>query len=176
MFVGHINLAKSFNGAGEHFVSLIEDLQRKDVTQHVLVRNLSLAKRISAVEDVAVGPVVRSAVMAYCYMPQLDVVHIHDMAAGQAGLLLALTRSIPFVLTHRNDPASRRLPLTRLIYQRASSIICRDDSELSILRHLEPTLHIEIIPDIARSGSADAHLRVYQNSQRMPIAGSNGIQ
>jgi hypothetical protein len=109
-------------------------------------------------------------------MPQLDVVHIHDMTAGQAGLLLALTRSMPFVITYRGDLADGRGSLTRAIYHRASRVICRDDSELCILRHFDPSLRIEIIPDIARSGSAAAHLRVYQNSQRMPTAGSNGIQ
>lgn len=177
MFVGHISLAKSVNGTGKHFVRLIEGLQRNDVAQHVLVRNQALATRIKAVNDVAVGPVVRSAVMACCHMPRLDVVHIHDISAGQAGLLLALTRSIPFVLTHRGNLAhARRSPLTQAIYRRASRVICCDDSEVSILRHFEPSLRIEIIPEIARSGSADAHFCVYQNSQRMPTAGSSGIQ
>ena len=176
LVIGHINLAKSFDRTSESFVSLVEGLQEKGVTQHVLVRNAALAKKLDAMDDIAVGPVVRSAVMAYCLMPQLDIVHIHDMAAGQAGLLLALTRSIPFVLTHRGDFEGGTGALAQAIYRRASRIICCDDSEVSILRHLEPTLRIEIIPDIERSGAADAHLRVYQNSQRMPTAGSSGIQ
>ena len=176
LVIGHINLAKAFDRSSENFVSLLEGLQRKGVAQHVLVRNPTLAEKLSIIDDITVGPVVRSAVMAYCHMPQLDIVHIHDMAAGQAGLLLALTRSIPFVLTHRGDFEGGTGALAQAIYRRASRIICCDDSEVSILRHLEPTLRIEIIPDIERSGTADAHLRVYQNSQRMPMAGSNGIQ
>ena len=176
LVIGHINLAKSFDRASENFVNLVEGLQQKGVAQHVLVRNATLAGKLGAMDDVAVGPVVRSAVMAYCHMPQLDIVHIHDMAAGQAGLLLALTRSIPFVLTHRGDFEGGTGALAQAIYRRASRVICCDDSEVSILRHLEPTLRIEIIPDIERSGAVDAHLRVYQNSQRMPTAGSRGIQ
>ena len=176
LIIGHINLAKSFDRTSENCVSLVEGLQERGVRQYALVRNATLAKHLGAVDDITVGPVVRSAVMAYCHMPQLDVVHIHDMAAGQAGLLLTLTRSIPFVLTHRGDFEGGTGALAQAIYRRASRVICCDDSEVSILRHLEPTLRIEIIPDIERSGAADAHLRVYQNSQRMPTAGSRGIQ
>ena len=46
MRIGHINLAKSFNGAGDNFVRLIEALQEYGATQYVLVRNVALAKRL----------------------------------------------------------------------------------------------------------------------------------
>ena len=36
--------------------------------------------------------------MAYCLMPEVDIVHIHEPDSGQAGLLLTLARSIPFVM------------------------------------------------------------------------------
>lgn len=138
MHVGHINLAKSFNGTGEHFVRLIEALQRQGTKQHVLVRNVALAKRLDIIDDVTVGPVVRSAVTAYCLMPRLDVVHIHDPAEGQSGLLLALTRSIPFVLTHRGQSPGKN-PLAQAVYRRASGIIYQDDADaakhLRIYRH-----------------------------------------
>ncbi len=176
MQIGHINLAKSFNGTGEHFVSLVESLRREGVDQHVVVRNVTLAKRLHAVEDVVVGPVVRSPITAYCMMPHLDLVHIHDSSAGQAGLLLTLTRSIPFVLTHRGPVPTGLNPLMQAVYRRATRIICLDESELALLHHFDPLLRVHVIPDIERSGSAKEHLRVYQNSQRIPIAGSNGIQ
>jgi len=44
--IGHINLATSFNGTGEHFVSLVEALEQVGVKQHVLVRNTALARRV----------------------------------------------------------------------------------------------------------------------------------
>lgn len=176
MRVGHINLATSFNGTGEHFVSLVEALEQAGVEQHVLVRNTALAKRLDAIEGVNVGPVVRSAVTACCLMPSCDLVHMHDPAAAQAGLLLTLTRSIPFVLTHRSSGVIGKNPLTQAIYKRASGIICLDESDIALLRHYEPTLRLHIVPDLLRSDSANDHLRVYQNSQRMPMAGSNGIQ
>ncbi|MDH3304376.1 MAG: glycosyltransferase family 4 protein [Gammaproteobacteria bacterium] len=142
MHIGHINLAKSFNGAGEHFVRLVESLQAMGVRQYVLVRNVALAKRLDLVGNVTAGPVVRSAVMAYCLMPHVDVVHIHDPSDGQAGLLLTLTRSIPFVLTHRDDAPGRN-PLTQAVYKRASGIIYQPDADaakhLRIYRHAVDT-------------------------------------
>lgn len=138
MHIAHINLAKSFNGAGEHFVSLIEALRGQGVQQYVLVRNIVLAKRLDLIDSVTAGPAVRSAVMAYCLTPHVDLVHIHDPSDGQAGLLLTLTRSIPFVLTHR-DNAPGRNPLTQAVYKRASGIIYQSDADaakhLRIYRH-----------------------------------------
>lgn len=138
MYIGHINLAKSFNGAGEHFVSLVEALQAQGARQYILVRNISLAKRLDLVGNVTAGPAVRSAVMAYCLMPPVDVVHIHDPSEGQAGLLLTLTRSIPFVLTHRDDAPGRN-PITQAVYRRSSGIIYQSDADpakhLRIYRH-----------------------------------------
>lgn len=138
MQVGHINLAKSFNGAGEHFVSLVETLQELGLQQYVLVGNVSLAKRLDLIDGVTVGPVVRSAVMAYCLMPHLDVVHIHDPSEGQSGLLLTLTRSIPFVLTHRGELPGRN-PLTQAIYKRASGIVYQSDADAG--KHLRIYKH-----------------------------------
>lgn len=136
--IGHINLAKSCNGAGEFFVNLVEALQQDGVRQHVLVRSVALAKRLDLIDDVMVGPVVRSAVMAYCLMPRVDVVHIHDPSEGQSGLLLTLTRSIPFVLTHHGESPGRN-PLTQAIYKRASGIIYQSDADAA--KHLRIYKH-----------------------------------
>lgn len=180
MHVGHINLATSFNGTGEHFVSLVEALQRHGAKQHVLVRNVALAKRLDIVDDVIVGPVVRSAVTAYCLMPHLEVVHIHDSSGAQSGLLLALTRSIPFVLTHRGATPGRN-PLTQAIYKRASAIICQNTADAEAMLDYEATLQIDVIADIVRppasaderhaNYSAAEHLQVYRRAAdawRMP--------
>lgn len=138
MRIGHINLAKSFNGAGENFVKLIEALQEHGTMQYVLVRNVPLAKRLDILDGVTVGPTVRSAVMAYCLMPHVDVVHIHDPAYGQAGLLLTLTRSIPFVLTHADTPNGPS-PLSQAINKRASGFIYRHDANAA--KHMRVYRH-----------------------------------
>ena len=133
MYIGHINLAKSFNGWGEHFVSLIEALDECGVDQYVVVRSTALAKRLDLLDHVKVGPTVRSAVMAYCLMPCVDVAHVHDPADGQAGLLLTLTRSIPFVLTCRGQSPGKN-PLAQAIFRRASGIVYLGDADVD--KHL----------------------------------------
>ena len=138
MYVGHINLARSFNGAGEYFVKLIEALQELGMQQHVLVRNVDLAKRLDLVENVVVGPVVRSAITAACLMPAVNIVHIHNASDGQAGLILTLTRSIPFVLTHDYGTPGKS-SLARSVYRRAAGLVYQGDADAAkhqrIYRH-----------------------------------------
>ncbi len=138
MYVGHINLAKSFNGAGDNFVRLIEAIQEFGAKQYILVRNTALAKRLDLVDGVTVGPTVRSAIMAYVLMPRVDIVHVHSPVDGQAGLLLTLTRSIPYVLTQNGEPASRH-PLAQAINKRASGFIYRHDANAA--KHLRAYQH-----------------------------------
>lgn len=176
MLVGHINLSPDMHDAGEQFIRLVEALQQSGIQQHVLVRNSTLAKRIAAIEGIEVGSVVHSPITAYCLLPQVDVLHVHEPAAGQAGLLSVLIRSIPYVLTHRGAVPHGSNSLLRAIYRRASAVICQDDSELAVLRHWLPGLAADVVTDVERHGSAANHVRVYQNSQRMPMAGSSGIQ
>jgi hypothetical protein len=138
MHIGHINLARSCNGAGDNFVRLIESLQQLGVRQYVLVRNVELAKRLESIADVTVGPLVRSAVAAYCLVPTLDIVHVHEPAAAKAGLLLALTRSVPFVLTHQQQ-AHANNRIEQAIYKRAAAII--DDCDADGSRYLRIYRH-----------------------------------
>ncbi len=139
MHIGHINLAKSFNGAGENFVRLIEALQEYGVTQYIVVRNVALAKRLDLIDGVTAGPTVRAAVMAYVLMPHVDIVHVHRYVDGQAGLLLTLTRSIPFVLTQHEQQPTNQGPLSRAIIQRASGFVYTDDANAA--KHLRVYRH-----------------------------------
>ncbi len=145
MHIGHINLAKSFNGAGKSFVTLIEALQEYGVTQYVVVRDTALARRLDLVGGVTAGPTVRSAVMAYVLMPHVDIVHVHRHADGQAGLLLTLTRSMPFVLTRDEDQAVSRNPLSQSVVRRASGFVYRNDANaakhLRVYRHAIDAWH-----------------------------------
>lgn len=176
MYVGHINLAPLVDSAAASFVLLVEALRDAMVEQHVLVRDAALARRLAAIEGVTVAPVVHSPVMAYCLQPRVDVTHAHDLTAGHAALLLALTRSIPYVLTHRGGVATGTSPLLQSIYGRASCVLCQDGAELAILRHWLSGLAANVVPELERDGTAARHIGVYQNSQRIPIAGNNGIQ
>ena len=116
MKIGHILLADAGNGQSTEFIELVEALDRLAIDQHVLVADAATARRLDAAPYVTVGPVVRSPVMACCLMPTVDVVHIHDDKSGQAGLLLTLTRSTPYVVTSGRQ---RRGRLHRSVLKRA---------------------------------------------------------
>ncbi|MGI9262747.1 MAG: glycosyltransferase [Woeseiaceae bacterium] len=174
MMLGHINLARSFNGTGEHIIGLVEALDRQGVTQHVIVRNEALAKRLRLYKGVSVGPTTGAAVMAYCLMPTVDVVHAHDSRGAQAGLLLTLTRSIPFVLTHRADMRPYDNPLGRSTFDRAAGIVCATDAGSRSLNAVDATRPVDVINDITRAGTDDfemianraaaKHMRVYRRA------------
>ena len=135
MHIGHINLAESFNGAGEHFVRLIESLRQHSFEQYVLVRNVALAKRLDLIDGVTVGPVIRSAITAYCLMPTVDVIHIHDTKSTSAGLLSTLTRGVPFVMTRRCELGNGMNPLITAAQNRAAGFI--DEDQIAVNDHIE---------------------------------------
>ncbi len=170
VYIGHINLTQSFNGTAEHFLSLVEALDRQGVRQHVIVRNESLARRVSACERVSVGPTTGSPVVACCLAPRVDVVHAHDARSAQTGLLLTLTRSVPFVLTRRDDKAAPGT-MVNSVYRRAAGIISTSENTATSLRQSGAALLIDVIPDISRADESEfesqgnriaaEHLRVY---------------
>lgn len=161
------------NGTGEHFVRLVEALERQSIEQHVLVANHALAKRVCLYDNVSVGPVVKTPVMAYCLMPDVDVVHAHGQSGGQAGLLMTLTRSTPYVLTRRSHRAVSKNPVSRSIINRASCVICPNEEAAAAVPGNEFSIPVEIIGDISHdsveAGEADEkiasqHLCIYRRA------------
>jgi hypothetical protein len=156
MHIGHICLATPDSEASEHFATLVEALDGFGVSQHVLVASVALARRLAKCEHVTVGPVVKTPVMAYCLMPEVDIAHVHEGKSGQSGLLLTLTRSIPFVITIDNGFEQDKSPMARSILNRAVQTIERREAEQGDL-------------------AAGQHLNIYedacQNSHRTPTAG-----
>lgn len=133
MRVGHIYLVKSQNGLGEYFVDLVEGLARAGIVQHVIVGQDAIAKRLALIDSVDVGPTVGSAMMAFCLMPAVDVVHVHDPADGKAGLLLSLTRSTPYVLTRRGK-APGQGAVAGAVFRRAAGFVFLGDADID--KHL----------------------------------------
>lgn len=173
MRIGHINLAASMNGTGEHFVRLVEALQQQGAEQHVLVANHALAKRVGLYDSVSVGPVVKTPVMAYCLMPEVGVVHAHGRSGGQAGLLMTLTRSTPFVLTRRSSRPVGNNPVSRSIIKRAACIICPSEAAAASINNDDFAVPVEVIDDISHasveSEEADdriaaEYLRIYRRA------------
>jgi len=172
MKVGHVNLARSINGTAEHFIALVEALDRKGLSQHIIVRNEELAKRLALYDRVSVGPTTGAAVVAYCLMPAVDVVHCHDARGAQSGLLLRLTRSVPFVLTRRVGSDPMLNPVQRSVYRRAAAVICTTHAGARALRKFAPDCRVEVIIDLSMAGAgsienlaaagAAEHIRLYR--------------
>jgi len=135
VYIGHINLADSFNATDEHFFGLIESLRRHSFEQYVLVRNVDLAKRLAVIDGVTVGPAIRSAITAYCLMPAVDIIHIHDTKSAPAGLLSTLTRGVPFVMTRRSEPGRIMNPLASAVQNRAAGFI--DENKIAVGDYIE---------------------------------------
>ena len=180
MIIGHINLDKSTDEISEHFVKLIESLDRQGLNQHVLVADAALARRVSIYENVMVGPVVRTPVMAYCLMPDVAVAHVHDSKSNQAGLVLRLTRSIPFVLTRRGTTPPAKNPIARSMIARAAGVICPTEAAASAILGTGFTVPVDVLPDMTCESPGDysaydriaaEHHRIYRravDSRRIP--------
>lgn len=123
MKVGQIYLEKASAAGARQFQALVESLDKLAIEQHVLVASSELARSLSSLPYVTVGPVVSTPVTACCMMPDVDVAHVHDSKSGQSGLLLTLTRSIPYVMTRLEPDRKTRNPITRSIWDRAQRTV-----------------------------------------------------
>ena len=131
MQIAHINLIESFDNQAARFIELVESVKKHGLQQYVVVRNRDIAKRLDAVDDVTVGPCVRTAITAHCLVPAVDVVHLHDRNSGSAGLLLVLTRSIPFVLSADATGETTSNPITKAVQRRAAGLIDPDIADVA---------------------------------------------
>ena len=96
-----------------------------DSTQRRAIRpGQKPVSRQAVCEGVSVGPIARSSIPAFFLMPAVDLVHTHDRKALNSGILLSLTRSIPYVLTHRQLNTPGNNPMARSKYGRAEGIVC----------------------------------------------------
>lgn len=123
MKIGHIHLARQSDERRERFAALVAALAAEDIEQHVLVASVALARQLANLPGVTVGPVVKTPVMAYCLMPDVDLAHVHEVRSGQAGLLLTLTRTIPYVITAENEELASKNPLTRSVFHRTAQLV-----------------------------------------------------
>ncbi len=176
MRVGHINLSRPGESDSREFIALVEALHCEGIEQHLVIRDRSIARKLVPLDGVSIAPMAHTAVTASCLVPAVDIAHIHDASAAQAGLILTLTRSIPYVLSHRGSLPNGRNPLAHAVYRRAACVVCSDHADIDILRHFEPSVRLAVIEEVGSASAARDLVRVYQNSQRIPMAGSNGIQ
>lgn len=123
MDVGQICLGTLSADGADRFVGLVESMAGLAIGQHVLIGDPLVARRLESLPRVCVGPLVGTPVLAASLMPEVDVVHAHDEPGARAALLLALTRSLPFVLSGSVESPGTSDPLARAIAKRARALL-----------------------------------------------------
>ena len=145
--IGHISLEKEYGGSGHQLLMLAKALSNHDIEQHAVVRNPVLARRLSKHAEISVGPLVNSPITAYGLMPNVDLAHVHDKKSLKSGLLLTLTRSIPYVVTHRSLNPPPAHSLARSMYRHAESIACVSEAVSKVMLAYCPDAPIDSIYD-----------------------------
>ncbi len=167
MRIGHIDLSAHISAAEEQLVVLVEALTAHGIEQHVLVRNPFLAKRLAVCSGVSVGRVARSSIAAYCLTPGVDLVHTHDRKAINTGVLLTLTRSIPFVLTHRQCGTPGNGPITRSKYRRAAGIVCPSEKMSAAMSDYAGDTPVATISDACNADNENDAANGRMSAERM---------
>ena len=147
MKIGHICLTKEYGGSGHQLLILAKALSNHDIEQHAVVRNRTLANRLAEDADISVGPLVNLPITAYGLMPNVDLAHLHDRKSLQSGLLLTLTRSIPYVVTQRSLATPPAHALARSMYRRAGGIACVSEAVTKTMFEYCPDTPIDRIYD-----------------------------
>ena len=127
MIVGHVLLRPQSDESIRRMTMLVEWVDHLAIRQHILTSDIVCARRVQSFPHATTGPIVRSPVIANCLMPKVDIVHAHDARGGQVGLLMALTRSVPFVVQRFEDQRSLREPFRDMILRRAGAVLDRVD-------------------------------------------------
>lgn len=172
MRIGHVFLASESEDTRQHLTVLVRALSVLGIEQHALVGDETLAQVLGSIDSVTVGPLVRTPIMACCLMPNVDLAHIHDIKGAQTGLLLALTRSVTYIITQRSTSFSASNAIMRSAYRRARCIVCQSEPDRIDMRSQFPDSLIELIHNIGAVGSDDAeipaeraaaeHMRLYR--------------
>jgi len=170
--IGHIDLSPGAGAEVSGLASIVVFLAASGVRQHVVAGDMALCRRLCDVDGVAVGPTTSAPAVAFSQMPAVDVLHVHDERSAEAGLLMALTRSTPYIYS---DAAANDLPVgpvSAAIYRRASSIVCPDPATADRIVRFDPRIRVDIVDPGLPPGQIARHwLRIYRrtvDSDRIP--------
>lgn len=168
VFIGHVNLSKRFDSSGTQLLLLTRALSKHGVRQHAVVRCPLLLEGLSDITNVSLGPLADSPVMANCVLPAVDLAHLHDTRSATTGLILSLTRSIPYIITIRGRAVPAHHAIARSIHRRAACVICTTDPMRETMRGYCPDTYVETISD-ARTVQENAS-DLYQSPRKMAAA------
>ena len=90
-------------------------------------------------------------------MPNVDVVHAHCSSGASAGLLLTLTRSIPYVFTCREEVVTTMTPIRQSVLNRAAGLIIPDKKIASLDASANYRAPVDIVADARYGNTSEAH-------------------
>ncbi len=150
--VAHVHLASQHDLSSQQLAILARGLSGLNVDQHAVVRCQQVAEQLSRVPYVTIGPLVSSPIVANCLLPCADICHAHDARSAQTGLLLTLTRSIPFILSYRSQTTVSDAPITKAINRRSRAIVCASIIDQQRLLQDFPESTISVIANTTGKG------------------------
>ncbi len=130
--IAHVLAGVPSTGAVEHCVALVTALSNLGFAQQVLTSSATLNRRLALCPNVDSGPPIHSAIGVCCSIGDVHVIHAYDIVAGQAALMLRLTRSIPFLFEFDANvewPSS----LARMVVRRAFGVNCQTQEQAAAI-------------------------------------------
>lgn len=126
MELGHINLDRKGSDRDRDFLAMAENLDHLGVRQHFVVADDAAARYLQRLAFAAGVDVTASPIVANCLMSNVDLVHAHGYRAGRAGLIMTLTRGIPYLLTAVENERTGTVPLKGSVRRRARAVLADD--------------------------------------------------
>ena len=147
MVIGHIKLAPGFDRHARQLLRLTSALAELGVQQHALVASNVLARELEARAAMPVVRVAPSAVEACCDLEACDLVHAHDLEAGKAALLLRLTSSQHYILSHHPSNEVGADAVLDSLTRRADCVVCTSEAAAAALRRDCAAAEVRIVRD-----------------------------
>lgn len=143
----HVNLARGFRGGERQTELLIRELTRFVSHQRLIVRaGAPLSRRLADLHGLKVVAVGGKA-GAIAASRGAALVHAHETAGAQVGLVRHWLGSIPYLITRRVDSVPKTDPFTRAMYRNAGRTVALSRAIEQLLVRYDRSLATRRIPD-----------------------------
>lgn len=153
--IGHVNLARGFRGGERQTELLIRELAALGFRQRLVGRpDSALCARLRDVDGLTLEE--RGSVLSAARaLRGVDLVHVHDGRAVQAGALASLLYSTPYIVTRRVDNPIKGNAITHWMYRRAARVVVLSHGIEAIVAQFDPELAIDIVPSACSTDQPD---------------------
>jgi glycosyltransferase involved in cell wall biosynthesis len=156
--IAHVNLSRGFRGGERQTELLIQGLADRGLRQKLVARRgETLAERCAGIPSLEIVTVRNNVLSAAAALSDVDLVHIHEGRAVQAGYLNQKLRGVPYLVTRRVQKGPQHNPITRAMYRQAVAIVALSKAVQASVSALDAGLECELIPDSIGWVTSDAH-------------------